>query len=254
MPNQNELVPVEPKLRQLEATVEQNLEGARKFAESVIKVGLALTEINKSKMYKLTHNSFDEYCRKRFGISKSYAYALIRQARSVRRAGQISPNKLSGRAAEQLEKLDGATRTTVIDGLAGQETITAPMVKAAAENLAESIEPKPAPKSCDSLGQVLPKNLISVFSRLPELKELHSEAERLRLKIEAKVESEDDLYRHIRMQQLDTDLRNAKRTIKFSYPYAICPYCKGSKCEKCGGAGWMPKDVINLVPDEDRSS
>lgn len=58
------------RLRELEATVERGL--AHFFA-----VGEALREIRDSALYKLTHPTWELYCRERWGISRSRSYQLI---------------------------------------------------------------------------------------------------------------------------------------------------------------------------------
>lgn len=58
------------RLRELEATVERGL--AHFFA-----VGEALREIRDSALYKLTHPTWEVYCRERWNISRSRSYQLI---------------------------------------------------------------------------------------------------------------------------------------------------------------------------------
>ncbi len=45
--------------------------------KSFIKVGTALLEIRDSKLYRDTNETFEEYCRGRWGFGKSYANELI---------------------------------------------------------------------------------------------------------------------------------------------------------------------------------
>ena len=51
-------------------------------------------------------------------------------------------------------------------------------------------------------------------------------------------------------QQSATDIGNVKNALKFSAPYAICPYCwaKKKQCEACEGSGWVSKDIYDQSP------
>jgi hypothetical protein len=53
-----------------------------------------------------------------------------------------------------------------------------------------------------------------------------------------------------RFNEIETDLKNAQRAIKFCMPEKICPYCKGRGCKAragqkapCRGTGWTIKGV-----------
>ena len=70
----NELSTIEKsQLTALEKIIEKN-------PESFIKVGTALLEIRDSKLYRDTHETFEEYCRGRWGFGKSYVNDLIGSA------------------------------------------------------------------------------------------------------------------------------------------------------------------------------
>jgi hypothetical protein len=62
------------RLDELEAVVDA---GLRTFVE----VGLALSEIRDSRLYRQTHDTFEAYCRERFGFSRQHGYRLIDAAR-----------------------------------------------------------------------------------------------------------------------------------------------------------------------------
>lgn len=274
-------MPPESKLLRLPASLSvSDLEKiAIKNVDSYLDCGAALYLLNERGYWRDKHSAFADYVQSldaRFAdFTTSYIYRLVRQIRTIAQPEgdpSLPSENVSSPAKLLLGTLDDDTRDLVVENLDGKSVVTSNTVAKAIHEVTgkgeEEVGDQPYRKpkqpnekppvkkkipACDSLGQVLPENLISIFSRVPELKELYAEVERVRLKIESKVESEDGLYRHIRKQQLDTDLNNAKRAIKFALPYAICPYCKGSKCEKCGGAGWMPKDMLKLIPDNERS-
>jgi hypothetical protein len=75
------------RLAQLETVIGQNL-------KAFIRVGNALMEIQEAKLYKKTHNSFEEYCRQRWQIERAHAYRLIdsaKVAQNLSPIGDIQP-------------------------------------------------------------------------------------------------------------------------------------------------------------------
>jgi hypothetical protein len=61
------------RLEELEATIERGL-------ETFIEVGRALLEIREARLYRETHRTFEDYCRERWAMSKSYAHRQIQAA------------------------------------------------------------------------------------------------------------------------------------------------------------------------------
>lgn len=75
----------EKRLSELEGIITKNFQG---FYE----VGCALAEISASKLYRLTHTTFEEYCRERFEVARQTAYQYIEAKKAVdnvRNCGQF---------------------------------------------------------------------------------------------------------------------------------------------------------------------
>ncbi len=49
----------------------------REVEESALRAAVALKEIRDSRLYRMTHGTFEEYCKERFGFVRSYSYQLI---------------------------------------------------------------------------------------------------------------------------------------------------------------------------------
>jgi len=45
--------------------------------QTFVHVGNALLEIRNSRLYRLEYDTFEDYCRERWGFKRSYAYELI---------------------------------------------------------------------------------------------------------------------------------------------------------------------------------
>jgi hypothetical protein len=86
------------RLAELEAVVER---GLRTFVE----VGLALTEIRETRLYRETHKTFESYCRERFGFSASRGRQLIAGARTVTAVTQLGlPAPTTEREAREMAR------------------------------------------------------------------------------------------------------------------------------------------------------
>jgi len=72
------------RLAELENQMEQD-------QTAFIRYGNALLEIRESRLYRQSHSSFEDYCRDRWQVKKSYAGKLIRAAQVVMKLGPIGP-------------------------------------------------------------------------------------------------------------------------------------------------------------------
>src|SRR6516162_10250108 len=84
-----------------------------KGKQTFVEVGLALAEIRDLRLYKREYTNFNEYCQKKWGWERRYAYNLIEGAEvvralpeSVRHGAQID----SERAARELAKVEPEDR------------------------------------------------------------------------------------------------------------------------------------------------
>lgn len=75
-------VPEAKRLSELEDVIEH---GVTTFVE----VGAALAEIRDSKLYRASHDTFEAYCKERWGMSKPRAYQLIEAATTVETVSTI---------------------------------------------------------------------------------------------------------------------------------------------------------------------
>lgn len=57
-----------------------------------VEVGDALSAIRDGRLYRLTHATFEDYCRERWGMARPTAYQLIQAAESVSAIADIAPD------------------------------------------------------------------------------------------------------------------------------------------------------------------
>lgn len=129
-----------------------------------------------------------------------------------------------------------------------KKTKPAPAVAA----VEEETEPEADPPAVDELGDELPDHLCSIFAVSKEFAARAKELSAVAKWIEETCKTKAGRKLLKSRPQALTDIGNLKNAIKFSAPYAICPYCKANKkhCDACEGSGWVSKDVYNQAPTE----
>jgi hypothetical protein len=80
-----------------------------------MRVGLALAEINRSKLYRSTHSSFEAYLTERWGISRGHAYRLMGAADVVAELSPTGDTEMptTERQARELGKVEPEKREEV---------------------------------------------------------------------------------------------------------------------------------------------
>lgn len=138
------------RLSELETVIEG---GLRTFVD----VGMALAEIQRDKLYRETHGTFEDYCRVKWSISRPRAYELIGGAKAVSEMSAIADKPITpvaneGQARELAKIKDPEIRTQVWDlankaAEATKTAVTAKLVKEAVTTLDSyekfQSEPKP---------------------------------------------------------------------------------------------------------------
>jgi len=139
------------RLEKCEAVIEKGL-------QTFVEVGNALLEIRDSRLYRLGFDTFEDYCRERWQMSKRHANRLIESAEIVQNLGPIGPVPDSESVARPLTslKLDqqrGAWEEAVKNAPNGKPT--ARDVRAAVDRLKFPSKSDDPPK-------------VNFWSRIPE--------------------------------------------------------------------------------------
>lgn len=89
--------------------------------QTFVDVGTALAEIADDRLYRTTHATFEDYCRERWGLSRSYAYRQIEAAGVVASLSSIGDTPMPANVAQarELIGLDAATAVQVMTAVAG---------------------------------------------------------------------------------------------------------------------------------------
>lgn len=107
----------------------------------------------------------------------------------------------------------------------------------------------------DYIGTRLPECLTAEFNRIGEINKTIHAISIVAKSVKQMANGGDQLFAHFPATQFSVDIRNALSALRFAKPYAVCPYCHGNEkargnCKACKRAGFMPKQVYDLIPAE----
>jgi hypothetical protein len=97
-----------------------------------IEVGLALITIRDRQLYRASHRTFEDYCRKRWGLARPRAYALMDAAHTTQQVSEISDIAPTNEAqAKALSGLEPEVMVEVMAKAAESGKVTAAVITAA---------------------------------------------------------------------------------------------------------------------------
>jgi hypothetical protein len=120
------------------------------------------------------------------------------------------------------------------------------------------IDDEPAPPAAptmvtDETGKrIADKDIIAAFSNRPLFREFMREMSKLKSDFRRLTSLPGGAWAGRRVQEFEALVNNLHAQLRFSIPYAICPYCGGAKCAKCKQTGWLPEDIYKAVPEDIR--
>lgn len=114
--------------------------------ESFAPAGNALREIRDKRLYRETHATFEDYCRKRWEMSKTQANRLIAAAQAVDNISSVTPPEIAGHLKEStvrsLTPLNAAQQRKVFERVIEQSPPDQPITGALVSRVAHEIVPK----------------------------------------------------------------------------------------------------------------
>ena len=110
--------------------------------ESFKAVGRALVQVRDSRLYRATHATFEEYCRERWQMDRTYAYRIIEGAKI---ADEMLPigNIPTEAAAREIAKVEPGQRAEVLQSAAASGKVTAKSIREASKPKQEQPGPTP---------------------------------------------------------------------------------------------------------------
>jgi hypothetical protein len=249
------------RLVELEKTIAR---GKKTFVE----VGLALAEIRALRLYKSLYGSFSEYCQKKWGWNKSYAYYMIDSAEVVK----ALPDKVSTmvdteRQARELGKVEPEQRAAVLEAVVAEgKPVTAKEIRKhlpppptqpnGAQGTLRPTLPPPPSQVLDGTGWPIPTQLIPLWQRAGEVQEMLTVLSRIKGTLRAAQDNKDKLFAEVNFSSALSQLDQAWYDIKTARPFAVCPTCQGQlpdQCTLCRGRGLISEHRWNTcVTREDK--
>ncbi|HLO51121.1 MAG TPA: hypothetical protein VK211_22090 [Kamptonema sp.] len=199
------------RLQELELVVEQGL-------QTFYEVGKALDEIRENRLYRETHRTFEAYCHKKWGISKTRAYQFIDAAEIMENLSTIV-DKFPNRE-NQVRPLKGLSPELQLEiwqeavGLAPNGNPTGAAVQRLVEERVGSEKTGRSSKASAELEQLRSEN-----QRLKEqIKQQNIERDRrsaaVALELEQLRAENRQLKAELRQRDLDWDVRLASERVK----------------------------------------
>ena len=131
----------------------------RKGWATFLEVGAALLTINQAKLYRSEHETFEEYCRDRLGLSRPYAYSLIGSAEVNKQMSAIADIKVRPATESQFRELLPVPVEKRVEAwkgavkLAGSAPVTAKIVREAAAPFRDKKPGMPTAKKSTPAGR-----------------------------------------------------------------------------------------------------
>jgi hypothetical protein len=242
---------------------------------SFVAVGNALAEINARHLYRITgHDSFSEFCRDRWCISRQRAWQLMNSAGVAKILDQENPATAERPASEsQARVLSTIKQPTLMADVwthsvdtapvnaRGQLSITAPHIeRCRAEMMGETPGNGQAVVAASKPSTLKDKLGRFVEPKLGEAAAQGKHLAQLRLGVLAQFSAEVDGLAekpggaYIDQPEIRRLVELLESVVRFAEFYTTCPDCRGdvgnTGCETCGGSGFINKATFNRLTDE----
>lgn len=256
------------RLTELEETIDSGL-------KTFLDVGRALKEINESKLYRDTTDSFEKYVNLRFNVGRAYAYRLM-SAAELDETLEVSPigdkrpvNETQFRELAKVKKdrVCAVWQKAVETAEKLGEAVTAKLIKNTAENFVDD-------ETHEQPDEPLPAWFQSDEAQVPEEEEPEVEEEPTMEEICEEHNKAIESFCRAIVKQFQEDVPKSPWTEDGRIDSAIaslkaglttlrgaksevCPACvegqtEKGKCRYCKGHGYLPVYQANAIPADAR--
>lgn len=124
-----------------------------------------------------------------------------------------------------------------------------------------SAPPPPPPKKrpvaeLDERGKEIPENLVALWNRRGEVKEMVNALNEVKRVTKKAKETNDPLFAGgkvgrapLHFSSFEAHIESAIADLKACYPVRVCPACKGETCRSCCGLGLISDFYLTTVPE-----
>ncbi len=232
-------------LEKYESVIER---GYQSFVES----GQALLNIRDRRLYRQTHDTFEDYCQERWGFNRARGRQLIEASIAVQTLPKnLDTNVSTEGAARELRKVPETHRVAVVTSATKNGVATGSAIKKAAEKVQQI-----SPVVVDATGYPIPKEGVAIWHRAGEIQDMLTAVSKLKSQIKNGWEDKDLLFAGVGQHAVD-ELERVYYTLANAKPYAVCTQCQGhprinkEPCGFCCGTGFISKRSYDShVPEE----
>lgn len=215
----------------------------------------------KRKLWQLDYATWEEFCDKCLGktvrqIQQLSADNRFLEVLSTKTRGTTPPNAQLAHIPQDgikaLRRLPGSEHVEALaeaSRAAGDKAPTGPQIKAAVDRRLGGTAA--APPITDARGSpVTDPKFREVFEHGAKFMVFGRHVAAIKGMLREILEGPAGNVLAEQRQDIERDRQNILSAIKFSRPYAICPYCGGrqEKCQGCKGRGWVTKEAFDQSP------
>lgn len=227
-----------------------------KNEETVIEFIKAWIIIRDQRLYRAQFKTFEDYCQTKWQRTRGRINQMIREYTTkmeLQAEGVDTSVIQSDRAALALSEAPKADRAEILKKIKAKgKSATAKAIKEAAKEL------KTIPIELDGTGYPVPKALLPIWGRIPEINALLKDISDIKGAIQRAQQGDDALFAEVNYTTLLGDLEKVYTHLKASKPFAVCMRCQGhpetqwEKCRLCFGRGVIGEFRYKTVPEEER--
>ena len=223
---------------------------------AVFDVGRMLTEIRDEGLYKIDgYGNFKLFCQDVLKLNGGRAYKMI-EAFKVKSESPAGDSIVSSRQALALKDVPKEDHQAVIEqakitGPASGKNLAAAVVAVAARKPAGSL-PSPPKVYCET-GALIPQDLIPLWLRRSEVKEMMVAVSEVKCQVESLFKKKDPLVSEV-SNLIIAQFGQVYEGLKYALPYAVCS-CNGRNreaCLVCHGRGLVSEVKYKTIKPEFR--
>lgn len=168
------------------------------------------------------------------------------KAEGGRMRAEVETDRAEKRLTAPLQTTPNAERSTLLRQGYGGQAPSAQVLR----GQPPPVRRNPAGGPADGRGLEVPPDLLAIWNRRGEVRELAGLVSRVRVALRDAQDGKDPLWAEINFGSALAHLDMAYKELAAAEPWCVCPMCQGIGCEACKGRGLMGKFRFDTVVPE----
>lgn len=259
--------------------------GLTHWSKSTVMAAELIVEAKERQIWKVKYDSWKDFCACECGITVEWTRRLMQASKATKEIANFryvsaqksgKPNatglQVGSKNANEIENTPVPTNETRLTpnqeaqlrGLSVDQKSAVLEVARAGGSVAPAdiaaartkLAPKPDSVTLDSVGWPIPDDILPVWFRAREVKELMAKISFVRCDVASAQEDNDPLFSGFNFSGLISYCDQAYAALKQAIPYAVCTSCQGrllDGCRHCKGKGFISELAYKMVPAETRA-